>query len=149
MQARHSHPNRPKGSADYIKEIYQSDLPCAQGLYLSEVIWEDTQMVSIYLHRIEGLLQADTYLNEQQDTYAIIVDGPVMYAFNIGGFPEPQFFLFDFAHYQTLKDKEDRFHYLAYACLGGEGLSNNTLIHLYDQHRKVMLEEFYREAYYR
>lgn len=95
--------------------------------------------------RIEGLIQADTSLNEQGDTYAMIVDGPVIYTFNIGGFPEPQFFLFDFTHFQTLKDKEERFRYVCYTCLGGESLPDDILVHLYDQHKKEMVEEFYRE----
>lgn len=143
MQARHSHPNRPKGSVDYIRDIYQKDMPFSKGLYLAEVVWEDTKMASVYLHRVEGLVQADTYQNEQRDTYAVIVDGPVMYAFNIGGFPEPQFFLFDRTHYETIDKKAERFHYLTYACLGGEGLPEDTLVHLYNQHKKIMLEEFY------
>lgn len=75
-----------------------------------------------------------------------MVVGPVMYAFNTGGFPEPQFFLFDRTYYATIEEKAERFHYLSYACLGGEGLPDDLLVHLFDQHRKIILEEFYLEA---
>ena len=148
MQARHSHPNKFKDSTDYIKEIFHPDLPYGQGLFLAEVVWEDAKMASVYLHQIEGLIQADTNLNQQRDTYAVIVDGPVMYAFNVGGFPEPQFFLFDIDHYQMLEDKEERFRYVCYACLGGESLPDDILVHVYDQHKKELIEEFYKAAPY-
>ncbi|MEK6480938.1 hypothetical protein WJR50_25575 [Catalinimonas sp. 4WD22] len=146
MQALHSHPNKPKGAADFIKNIVQNDIPFSKGLYLAETVWEDPKMASVYLHRLEGLIQADTALNSQRDTYAIIIDGPVMYAYNVGGFPQPDFYLFDFSYYQTIEEKSERFRFLSYACLGGENIPENTLVLLYDQHKKIMLEEFYSET---
>jgi len=145
MIARHSHPNRSSAPQDFIKQIYQTALPHSESLYLAETIWDDKQMVSIYLHRLEGLIQADTYLLDQRDTYAIVVDGAVMYAFNVGGFPEEQFYLFDLEVFHAFSDKSDRLNYLSYVCLGGDTslLNEKMLIHLFDQSRKIMLEEFY------
>ncbi len=143
MEARHTHPNLPKGTVDLIQNIYNNDLPFSKKLCLAEVMWEDKHMASVYVHRIEGIILADTCLNPIKDSYAVIVDGAALFAYNIGRFPQKQFFLFDRHHYETLTNKTDRFHYLAYTCLGGDGLPPDILVHVYDQHAKKMLEEIY------
>ncbi|WKN46468.1 hypothetical protein [Tunicatimonas pelagia] len=110
---------------------------------LAEVIWENKRMVSIYFHRIEGYVLATTHLNAVQDTYAVVVDGQALYAYNVGRFPCKDVYLFDEAHYLALEHKADRYQYVTYSCLRGDGLPDDLLIMLYDQHSKTLREELY------
>ncbi|MEQ9440347.1 MAG: hypothetical protein RIG62_14935 [Cyclobacteriaceae bacterium] len=143
MEAKHSHPNRPSEAVDLISEIRNNNLPFLKDHSLAEIIWENKRMVSIYFHRIEGYILASTHLNTVQDTYAVVVDGQALYAYNVGRFPLKDVYLFDEAHYKTLEHKTDRYQYVSYTCLRGDGLPDDLLILLYDQHGKRLREELY------
>ena len=143
MEAKHSHPNCPKGTVDLVENIYNNDLPFTKNIWLAEVIWDDAMMASIYLHCIEGVILADTYLNSTRDSYAVITDGPAIFAYNIGRFPMTHFFLFDRDYYESLEDQFLKCQYVAYTCLGGDGLPEDTLVHLYDQRAKLRIDELH------
>ena len=146
MEAKHSHPNRPDNTVDLINVIHNNELPFFKGHWLAEVMWEDKKLVSVYLHRIEGVILATTHLNSVQDSYAVVVDGRAMFAYNIGRFPAKDVFIFDREHYQALEYKPDRYQYLAYTCLQGDGLPDDLLVMLHDQHAKSLVEELYAPA---
>ena len=143
MEAKHSHPNRPSGSVDLISSIQNNNLPFLKNHWLAEVKWEDKQMVSIYLHRIEGYILATTHANAVQDTYGVVIDGQAIYAYNVGRFPLQDVYLFDRGHYDSLDYKPNRYQYLKYTCLRGDGLPSDLLVMVYNQHSKELIEELY------
>ena len=143
MEAKHSHPNRPNDGIDLINVIKNKDLPFLKDHWLAEVRWEDKKLVSVYLHRIEGYILATTHLNSVEDSYAVVVDGQSLFAYNVGRFPIQGTYLFDRAYYESTEQKADRYQYLSYTCLQGDGLPPDLLVMLYDQHGKVLVEELY------
>ena len=141
MQALHTHPKRPKEYADYIKDIFHDNLYHPEGLVLAEVKWEEKAFASVYLHKIHSIISANTNYIKERDTYAVIVDGAVLMAYNIGGYPWEGIYLFDRLHYDNLTEKMDKFDYVAYTCLGGPGLPPDFLLHVYDHTTKKRLDE--------
>ncbi len=143
MQVRHSHPSLPEGQADYLKDIITKNLPFSKGLDLAEIErLSDArgELVTIYLHKIQGMIQATTDFITYPDTYVIIADGKSFFAYNVGGSPLSAMKLFDRSHYDTLITFEDKLGYVTHGLLGSVPLRSGGNLHVVDQHKRKPLD---------